>query len=427
MIKLRKKTIFLLISSLMILSLLACSSEATPESPDIEATVQARVKTALDSMPTPTPKVVFVTKEVSVEKIVEVIKEVEVEVPVEKIVEVIKEVAVEVPVEKIVEVIKEVIKEVIVEKIVEVVVTATPTPTSTPMPRFGPGIYYRQPFLDSPGALLMNLDNILLARINVQAFDIRTEAVVYAVEDKLALVAPDGNLTLINVPGLHQMDRPSFSPDGTKVAIQARETYTEPEDLNIYIVDLNTGESERISYRDFNEESPEWFANENKIAYSSFDPQSGVSAHVYDIDLGKEILTIKDAGYIHLAVSPDGDLIFNPILAHLYDANTGALVADLKDKILNALHEQGYTPDSKFHAQADIEADLGSFPMDADFSPDGTEIVLDGAVRKDGEFGFIIFTMTTTGDNITRLTDIIEVNPAFSNNNNYSQLNPNWR
>ena len=249
---------------------------------------------------------------------------------------------------------------------------------------------------------------------------------MYAAEDKLVLVAPDGNVTLINVPGLHQMDRPSFSPDGTKVVIQARETYTEPEDLNIYIVDLNTGESERISYRNFNEESPEWFANENKIAYSSFDPQWGVSAHVYDIDLGKEILTIKDGGYIHLAVSPDGNLIFNPILAHLYDANTGALVADLKDKILNALHEQGYTPDSKFHAHADIEADLGTFPMDADFSPDGTEIVLDGAVEKDGDFGFVIFTITTSGNNLTPVSDVIKVNPAFSNDNNYSQINPDW-
>ena len=55
MLNIRKKIIFSFISSLMILSLLACSSEATPESPDIEATVQARVKTALDSMPTPEP------------------------------------------------------------------------------------------------------------------------------------------------------------------------------------------------------------------------------------------------------------------------------------------------------------------------------------------------------------------------------------
>ena len=64
--------------------------------------------------------------------------------------------------------------------------------------------------------------------------------------------------------------------------------------------------------------------------------------------------------------------------------------------------------------------------MDAHFSPDGTKIVLDGAVKKDGKSGFASFTMTTSGDNLTPVSDVIEVNPAFSNNNNYSQLNPEW-
>ena len=124
-----------------------------------------------------------------------------------------------------------------------------------------------------------------------------------------------------------------------------------------------------------------------------------------------------------MAVSPDGTLIFNPVLARLYDVNTGEVVVDLKDKVLTALKDNGYTPDTRFHGQAN----LGTFPMDADFSPDGNHIVFDGAVEKNGKFGLIIFSMTTTGGNITPLTDIIEVNPAFSNNNNYSQLNPNWR
>ena len=61
MLNLRKKIIFSFLSSLMILSLLACSSEATPKSPDIEVPVQAKVKEILDSMPptstlAPTPR-----------------------------------------------------------------------------------------------------------------------------------------------------------------------------------------------------------------------------------------------------------------------------------------------------------------------------------------------------------------------------------
>ena len=63
---------------------------------------------------------------VEVERIVEVEKEVPVEVEVERIVEVEKEVTVEVEVEKIVEVEKEVTVEVEVEKIVEVVEVMAP-------------------------------------------------------------------------------------------------------------------------------------------------------------------------------------------------------------------------------------------------------------------------------------------------------------
>ena len=304
----------------------------------------------------------------------------------------------------------------------------TPLPVATDIPsqtasEFGQDIYYRQPYLDEYAALLTNLEGLPLPPIEVMAFDIRPEAVVYANDDKLVLVAPNGDVNSINIPELHQMDRPSFSPDGTKVAVQARETYTEPEDINIYIVDLSTGKSERVSHLAVNEESPVWFSNKNKIAYTSFDPISGLTAHIYDVDIGREIQAIKGAGYIHLAVSPDGTLIFNPVLARLYDIETAKMVADLKDKVLTALESNGYTPDTRYRGQAN----LGTFPMDADFSPDGNHIVFDGAVEKNGKFGLIIFSMTTSGDNITSLTDIIEVNPAFSNGNNYSQLNPNWR
>ena len=100
-----------------------------------------------------------------------------------------------------------------------------------------------------------------------------------------------------------------------------------------------------------------------------------------------------------------------------------ALNGEAGKKVLAALQDNGYAPDTRFHGQAS----LGTFPMDADFSPDGNHIVFDGAVEKNGEFGLIIFSMTTSGDNITSLTDMIEANPAFSNGNNYSQLNPNWR
>ncbi len=96
---------------LLVVWLMGCSSGLSQEDAvDIEATVEARVATAIASQPIPTAKVIVE----EIEKIVEVkVIEKEIEV-VEKIVEVpvIKEVIKEV--EKIVEVevVKEVIKEV---------------------------------------------------------------------------------------------------------------------------------------------------------------------------------------------------------------------------------------------------------------------------------------------------------------------------
>ena len=113
--------------------------------------------------------------------------------------------------------------------------TTTVKPTAIATAEFTPGIYYRQPFLNSYGALLISLESIPLPSIHVEAFDIRPDAIVYAVDDKLVLVSPNANTNTIIIPGIHQMDRPSFSPDGSKVVVQGRETYTEPKNINIYI------------------------------------------------------------------------------------------------------------------------------------------------------------------------------------------------
>ena len=223
------------------------------------------------------------------------------------------------------------------------------------------------------------------------------------------------------MPGLYHIVWPSFSPDGKKVAVQAVESLDGPEDLNIYIVDLETGESERISFLDVNEESPEWFPNDNRLAYSSFSPDEGIKIHIYDVDAGQELSTFGD-GAIHLAISPDGRFILNPQLVRLYDVADGSVVSDLKDKVMSRLDDLGYQPDTRFLGQAD----RGTFPLDADFSPDGGHIVFDGAVERDGTYGVVTFQMTITGDEMTPLTDIIEVDPAVSNNHNFSQLNPLW-
>jgi hypothetical protein len=100
------------ISVVLLMLAVACSSEESVASTvDIEATVDARLATAIASQPIPTAKVI----------VEEITKIVEVEVVVVK----------EVPVEKIVE------KEVIVVQRVEVVVTATATPMPAATPTAG--------------------------------------------------------------------------------------------------------------------------------------------------------------------------------------------------------------------------------------------------------------------------------------------------
>ena len=252
-------------------------------------------------------------------------------------------------------------------------------------------------------------------------FDIRPDAFVFVGRDTVNLINPGGGERQISVEGILEMNRPSFSPDGKRVAVQARDTLLGPEDLNIYIVDLENGEAERISFLGVNEESPEWFPNDNRIAYSSFSPDEGIEIHIYDVDAGHELSSFGD-GAIHLAISPDGTLILNPQLVRLYDVATGSVVSDLKDKVMSGLDDLGYQPDTRFPGQAN----RGTFPLDADFSPDGGHIVFDGAVERGGSYGMVISQMTTTGDEITPLTGMIDLDPTVSNNHNYSQLNPSW-
>jgi hypothetical protein len=308
--------------------------------------------------------------------------------------------------------------------------TASPTPTAassptaapTPVLAFPSGIYYRKPGSRSGPSLIATLDGASLPRIDVNApgFDIHPDAAVFTDGAAVIRVTPDGKRTRTPVPGLYQVVRPSLSPDGTRVAVQAVET--PGGDLNIYIVELSSGEWERISFLPVNEESPEWLPGEEKVVYTSFDPDAGILAHVYDVAAGEELLAF-DGGGIHLAVSPDGQRVFNPTLTRMYDVATGELVADLREKVMAALDDLGYSMDARYPGQANF----GTFPLDADFSPDGRYLTLDGAVEKDGEYGVVIFRMTVDGDELETLTGLIQFDPAETNNHNFSHLNPVWQ
>jgi hypothetical protein len=297
---------------------------------------------------------------------------------------------------------------------------------SGPPPSFGPGIYYRQPNLSDPTGVLTRVAPPLASSLVMSpvGFDVRGDQVVFPYPAGLVVVDSSGRRREVPVPGLYGVVRPSLSPDGRRVAVQASSTPTKPAtDLDIFVLSLDDGSSQRISDLPWNEESPAWFPHSNRIAYSSFSPTDGVNLHVYDVDAGKETLLVKDGGALHVVVSPDEKQILDFWRLRAYDSTTGALVSDLRAVIEAALSASGYAPDAAHPGQGGRM----TFVLDGAFSPDGKSLVLDGAVTRDGQSGSVLFTTPLTPVALTAVSAIIPLNYTFSNDNNFSQLYPTWR
>ena len=290
---------------------------------------------------------------------------------------------------------------------------------------FPSGIYYKEVSNTSQRSILASINNSLPIRIDIPpgVFDIHNDQMVIADNvHTINIYKPDGQTSSVDVKGISFIGRVSLSPNGKQVAVQASESSTLPiNDLNIYIVNLIDGKYQRISFLPFNEESPEWFHTSNKIAYVSFSPQDGLMIHVYDADQKKEVLSIANAGGSQIAVSKDDKKILDPVRLKIYDAGTGNVITDLKPNVLAGLNKSGYQISTKFPGQAN----LGTFTLDGDFSKDGKNIVMDGAVTKNGVEQILMFTVSFDGLNFTVL-NTTNVDPSFSNNNNFSQLNPTW-
>lgn len=251
-------------------------------------------------------------------------------------------------------------------------------------------------------------------------------------QDTVLIYAPDGKLQAVKVAGLYQIGRPTLSPDGERVAIQAAEIANpQPQDLNIYVVDLDTGKWERISsLLNTPEEAPCWFPKSNLVAYTSFaggTPEQGLVIHIYDVDAHKEVRQITGAGGaggLNLAVSPDEKTILNSNTMTLYDAQTGSKITQVRTKVAQALQYLGLQEDTRFPGQAN----RGTLTLHGNFSPDGKSIVIDGATKKNGVYGVYIARVAIAGDAVALklLLDLTPNNPTYSNNNNYSQMSPFW-
>ena len=102
-----------------------------------------------------------------------------------------------------------------------------------------------------------------------------------------------------------------------------------------------------------------------------------------------QLARLDDPLLPEIAISPDGDRVIDPRRMRIYDAATGA--------------------------------------VDAAFSPDGTELVLDWALGRGGQYGNVLMRLSIAARQLRVLTDPIPASPDFTSHNDDSQLNPLWK
>jgi hypothetical protein len=293
-------------------------------------------------------------------------------------------------------------------------------------PSFGLGIYYRLPNLADPSALLTRVAPPLGSAIRMSpvGFDLRGDVLAFPYPAGLVVVNAAGQQRQVPVAGLYGIARPSLSPDGHRAAVQASATPgMPPSNLDIFVVSVDDGTYRKISSLPYNEESPAWFPQSNRVAYSSFSPTYGVNLHVYDLDLDKETLFVQDGGALAIAVSPDEKAILDFWRLREYDTATGAVVADLRAPIEAALPGTGYAMNTANPGRGGRT----SFVLAGAYSPDGTSLVFDGTVTSEGGSGSVVFTTPLAAVSLTAATSLLPLQYSFSNGNNYSQLSPTWR
>ena len=296
---------------------------------------------------------------------------------------------------------------------------------------FNPGIYYRGPNLENPGGRLTRLDDPLLPEIQMApvGWDLCGDTVVFPADNGLNFATADGQRRMLPVDGIFRIARPNFSPDCARVAVQASATpgiVGGVEDLNIYVIEVATGAVGRVGDLPWNEESPRFFPVGNRLAYSSFSPTDGINLHVYDFDQNRKVLLARDIGALQIAIAPNGDRIVDPRKMRIYDATSGAVVLDLLAPLLSVLPSTGFALDERFKDDPG-PPNRGMYPLDAAFSPDGTELVLDWALRQGDQYGSVLMRLSIEARQLRVLTGLIPTNPQFTNRNNFSQLNPLWK
>ncbi len=316
--------------------------------------------------------------------------------------------------------------------------TPAPPPTQAVLDRFPPGIYFLTPRLDRPSGYLTLLGGELPVRIEapVVGYDLRADGVAFppfdtARSNAVTFVSVGGNTRSVELrPPAGCLGHLSRSPDGTKAAVMGTvggcPPGRPPTNLDIFIADLTTGATEAVVSGPYNEEFPEWSPRGDRIAYFVGDPTlaqtRGNNLVLFDPLARVPAGGAFEPGVDQTAFSKDGRLILSGHSLSVYDVATGARVADLKAAALRGLAAASYELDTRFPGQGG----QGTFPLDGDFSPDGRTIVFDGAVRKGAAYGMLLCSIDMDGSNFRVLAGPFPVEPRFTNNLNWSSLNPTW-
>lgn len=315
-----------------------------------------------------------------------------------------------------------------------------------PEPTFPPGVYYAEPNEKQRGATIRHLEGKLTITPTIAGigFDLNARTLVSTDNNStLTFTSPTGTTQSLVLKGLYAVVRPSLSPDGQFVAVQATETAFKPSDgptfLTVYRVNATTGDWFRLATPNTNpatgNELPEWFADGKRLSYQGFENDCNIF-RILDLDGKNPAVTIQNGGStgcfqptaqtgprFHMTVSADSRRLLSAGQMQTFNTETGALLGDIRSQAIAALIGAGYAIDPRYPGQGNG----GTFPLDATFSPDASEVVFDGAVSKNGTYGVILCSIHADGTGFQVLKGPIAVNAEFSNGHNFSQLTPTWK
>jgi len=328
----------------------------------------------------------------------------------------------------------------------------TTTTPATPAPKggFPAGVYYIVPKADQPGSGTIKLLGGSLPTIAVSGnagFDVG-QVLVWASGNLVHVVSPNGSERTVVAMGLHDIRRPSLSPDGKQVAVQATQTFlanTDDQWQTIYVIDLASG-----NWRLFaptgsmpfdGNDLPVWLPSGDEIAYESTevkDTQNCLVVNVADANTGAVKRTLRRDGTsgcetpispwyesprMHMAVSPDAKKLLLVGTLQLFDAQSGAAIGNVHDKALAGLQAAGYVPDNRYPPRTGDSP----FALAGAFSPDGTKIVFDGSVMKGTAYYQLVLQINVDGSGFKILDGPFAADEPFVSGNALSLLSTTWK